>query len=188
LFNRKPAPWKRRKGIVYFHSVGIVKHLASHFEEPPAADDAERPFRLLARLQDQVLAEGFTLLYIDSIPDDAGRLPLILLPTANKYAALLACGTNGINQGHSTEAVISWLIALDRENPFVVAGCGQDFVDGRFTAVVRDAERVAERTIAFCPDMVDQADASLALLSRSDQVAAVARELTESWWFGFWWD
>jgi hypothetical protein len=43
---------------------------------------------------------------VDSIPED-GRLPLILLPTRNKYVALLACGTNGINQSHDTEAVIS---------------------------------------------------------------------------------
>jgi hypothetical protein len=30
----KARPWKRRKGVVYFHNVTIVKHLAPHFGEP----------------------------------------------------------------------------------------------------------------------------------------------------------
>jgi ankyrin repeat protein len=28
LFNRRPAPWKRRKGVVYFHDVSLTKYLA----------------------------------------------------------------------------------------------------------------------------------------------------------------
>jgi ankyrin repeat protein len=189
LFNRKPAPWKRRKGVVYFHNVAIVKHLAAHFGEPvESGTEGERLFSLLAKLQDQILAEGFTLVFVDSIPDDGGRLPLILLPTPNKYAALLACGTNGINKGHDTEAVISWLMAMEAENPFILAGCGHDFLDGRIAGTVKNAEPLAERMIAFCPDMVDQAERSLSSLSRPDQAVALARQLTESGWFGFWWD
>jgi hypothetical protein len=188
LFNRKPAPWRRRKGILYFHGVSILKYLAPHFGEPAGSHaDDERLFGLMARLQDEISAEGFTLVYVDAIPDE-GRLPLILLPTANKYAALLACGTNGINKGHDTEAVISWLMTMEEENPFVLAGCGHDFLHGRFARPVKDAERLAERMIAFCPDMVDQAAASLRWRSRPAQVTALAAELSDSGWFGFWWD
>ena len=64
-----------------------------------------------------MLAEGFLLVFTSAIPEE-GRMPLILLPTADKYAALLAAGTNGINYGHDTEAVIAWLKAMDDENPF----------------------------------------------------------------------
>jgi hypothetical protein len=42
--------------------------------------------------------------------------------------------------------------------------------------------------IAFCPDMVDQAAASLRWNSRPAQVTALAAELSDSGWFGFWWD
>ena len=189
LLNRKPAPWKRRKGVVYFHDVSVIKYVAPHFGEAADSDQStDRIFTLLARLQDQVIADGYTLVYIDSIPHDGGRIPLILLPTANKYAALLACGTNGINKGHDTEAVISWLMGMEAENPFALTGCGFDFLDGRFSAPVKNAEPLAERMIAFCPDMVDQADAPLHSLSRPAQVVALARQLSESGWFGFWWD
>jgi hypothetical protein len=42
--------------------------------------------------------------------------------------------------------------------------------------------------IAFCPDMVDQASAGISGLSRREQIAAVAAELSFSGSFGFWWD
>jgi hypothetical protein len=102
IFNRKPAPWRRRKGIVYFHDASIVKHLSPLYGgSTDDTSDGERLFSLLATPQDQIRAEGFVLVYTDSIPRESGRLPLILLPTSNKYVALAACGTNGINHGHS---------------------------------------------------------------------------------------
>ena len=189
LVNRKPAPWRKRKGVLYLHNVSIVKYLAPYYGESVNQErEAGRIFDLLAKLQDEVTGEGFSLAYVGSIPDDEGRVPLILLPTANKYVAVLACGTNGINQGHDTEKVISWLMDMEKEAPFVLAGCGHDFLDGRFAAPVKDAPRLAERMIAFCPDMVDQAAAPLSSLARPEQTVALARQLTESGWFGFWWD
>jgi ankyrin repeat protein len=188
LLNRKPAAWKRRKGVVYFHDVSIVKHLSATFGDAEDASDVERIFSLIEKLQDEVRAKGFTLVYIDSIPDENGRVPLILLPTPNKYAALLACGTNGINKGHDTEAVISWLMAMEAENPFVLTGCGYDFLDGRLARPVTNAERLAERMIAFCPDMVDQAGGAISSLSRPEQIATLAAHLASSGSFGFWWD
>jgi uncharacterized protein len=167
--NRTPAPWKRRKGVVCFHNVAIV-------------DDA------LERLQAEVSGKGFTLVYIDAMPTDDGRVSLILLPTANKFAALLACGTNGINKGHDTEAVISWLMTMEAEHPFVLIGCGHDFLHGRLTQPAHNASALAERMIAFCPDMVEQADAAVRSLSRPDQIAALAAQLSSSGSFDFWWD
>ena len=188
LFNRQPAPWKK-KGVVYFYNVSVVKHLASHYGEPtvPPADAPAQLDRLLARVQDEVLARGFTLVSIDAIPDDNGRLPLILLPTPEKYVPLLLTGTNGVNHGHDTEAVISWLIAVEKTNPFVVAGSGFDFVEGRFTGEVKDAESLAEQMIAFCPDAADQ-NPSLGLLPRDQQIARLARDLESTRTFFLWWD
>jgi ankyrin repeat protein len=189
LFNRKPAPWKRRKGPVYFHDVALAKHLAPHFGEPEAKGRAamDQASRLLARLQDEVLSDGFLLVCTTAIPEE-GRIPLVLLPTADKYAALLAAGTNGINKGHDTEAVIAWLRAMEAENPFRLAGCGHDFLHGRFAGPIKDAEALAARMIEFCPDIADQADASIRLLTRDGQVRAIGEEMTKTGWFGFWWD
>ena len=189
LFNRRPAPWKRRKGAVYFHDVSLAKYLAPHYREPAAigAAAAEQAARLLARLQDELVAEGFLLVYTNAIPEE-GRLPLVLLPTAEKYAALVACGTNGDNKGLSTEAVIAWLRAMEAENPFRLAGCGHDFLQGRFTGSIKDAEALAARMIEFCPDIADQAHASIRLQPRAGQARAIAQEMTATGQFFFWWD
>jgi Domain of unknown function (DUF4253) len=101
---------------------------------------------------------------------------------------LLAAGTNGINKGHDTEAVIAWLRAMEAENPFRLAGCGHDFLHGRFAGPIKDAEALAARMIEFCPDIADQADASIRLLTRDGQVRAIGEEMTKTGWFGFWWD
>lgn len=189
IFDRKPAPWRRRKGVVYFHDVSLGKRLAAHYGEALAAGDAamEQASHLLTRLQDEVAAEGFTLAFTNAIPE-AGRMPLILLPTADKYAALLASGTNGINYGHDAEAVIRWLKDMEAENPFHLDGCGHDFLHGRFAGLVKNAEPLAARMIEFCPDIADQAHASLRQSSRAEQVRTIAGEMTKTGWFGFWWD
>jgi hypothetical protein len=127
------------------------------------------------------------LAFIHAFPEE-GRIPLILLPTADKYAALLACGTNGINKGHDTETVIAWLREMETENPFRLGGCGHDFLHGRFTGSIKDAEALAARMIEFCPDIADQAHASLRRMPRAEQVRAIARDMTKTGWFGFWWD
>jgi hypothetical protein len=115
-------------------------------------------------------------------------MPLILMPTPDKYAALLAAGTNGINYGHDTEAVIAWLKAMDDENPFQVGGCGHDFLHGRFTGPIKDAEGLAARMIEFCPDIASQAHASLRQMTRDAQIRAIADEMKTAGWFAFWWD
>jgi ankyrin repeat protein len=189
IFNRRPAPWRRRKGVMYYHDVSVAKQLGRHFGEPEVIGGAalDQASRLLTRLQDELLAEGFLLVFTSAIPE-AGRMPLILMPTADKYAALLAAGTNGINYGHDTEAVIAWLKAMDDENPFQVGGCGHDFLHGRFTGPIKDAEGLAARMIEFCPDIASQGHASLRQMTRDAQIRAIADEMTTAGWFAFWWD
>lgn len=190
IFDRRPSPWKKRKGAVCFHNVSVNKYLAPFYGEAPAspADASAQLFRLLARLQDDVRAQGFGLVYIGAFPDAEGRIPLILLPTREKYVPLLLNGTSGINYGHSAEAIVSWLFAVESANPFVVDGCGPDFVDGRFTGEVEDAESLAERMITFCPDVTDQASSSLSQLPRDRQILTLARELEATRTFALWWD
>src|SRR5437660_92657 len=81
--------------------------------------------------------------------------PMLLFPTAEKYAVLVACGTNGDNYGLRPTDVINWLRETEQTDPFVVSECGYDFVGGRFLNPVSDPGRLAERMIAFCPDLID---------------------------------
>jgi hypothetical protein len=52
-------------------------------------------------------------------------------------------------------------------------------VEGRFRSAIRDADALARRFYAFCPDIVDQG---------AETVEALARELVESQRLYCWWD
>ena len=56
---------------------------------------------------------------------------------------------------------------------------GFDWVEGRFRSAIRDADALARRFYAFCPDIVEQG---------TETVAALARELSESQRLYCWWD
>ena len=107
-------------------------------------------------------------------PDEIG-----LLPTADPYVVLAAMGTNGDNYGHGTAEVIAWLRALEKDQPFEITGVGLDFVEGRFTAALRDPVALAKRIYAFCPDSVEQG---------AGTVDALAEDLAKERLFFFWWD
>ena len=105
---------------------------------------------------------------------------VILLPTRDKYEAIRAAGSDGINYGIENAGVIRWLRRLDRTHPFVVFGAGIDFVEARFEHAPRgrDARLLAQRMYRFDPDIVDQG---------TDTVAALAKEL-EGGYLYLWWD
>lgn len=189
LFNRKPMPWKRRKGAIYFHDVSLSR-LAAHYGEAEAIGQAQfnaQLHRNLPRLQDEVRAEGATLFCTNAIPEE-GKSSLVLLPTVEPCAAPLVCGTNKANQGGSTDDVVSWLLDMAKNDPFVVMGCGHDFLHGRLTGKPKNAEALAAAMIAFCPDMVDQAGAEIRLEPRPKQIQMLARDLQANRSFFFWWD
>jgi ankyrin repeat protein len=189
IFNRTPAPWKRRKGAIYFHDVSLSR-LAAHYGESEAVDQAHfnaQLHRNLPRLQDEVRAEGATLIYTNAIPEE-GKTPMVLLPTVEPCAAPLVCGTNNANQGGSTDAVVAWLLDMAKNDPFLVVACGHDFLHGRLLGRPQNAEALSAAMIAFCPDMVDQAGAEIRLQSRPAQIRMLARHLEENGGFFFWWD
>jgi ankyrin repeat protein len=189
IFNRTPTPWKRRKGAVYFHDVSLSR-LAAHYGEAEASDQAHfnaQLHRNLPRLQDEVRAEGATLFCTNAIPEE-GRTPLVLLPTVEPCAAPLVCGTNNVNLGGSTDAVVSWLLDMAKNDPFAVMGCGHDFVSGRLTGKPKNAEALVAAMIAFCPDMVDQAGGEISRQPRPVQIQMLARDLEANGSFFLWWD
>ena len=180
LFGRKPAPWKSAKGGIYFHGVSLQKYRERPDRQTalPPGFAGDQTLRLFVALQDEVRGVGFTLVHTDSKPA-GGRASIVLLPTGNQYAALLARGTNGANHGHGTRAIIAWLLEMENTNPFILTGCGSDFLLGRFLGTVRQADEWAEKMVAFCPDLDD---------GTPDAVRRLAVELEQSGWFAFWWD
>ncbi len=65
------------------------------------------------------------------------------------------------------------------DHPFVLTGMGFDWVEGRFRSAIGDADALARRFYAFCPDIVERG---------TETVAALARELSESQRLYCWWD
>ena len=88
-------------------------------------------------------------------------------------------GTNGWNYGIGPDSIVAWLRALERDHAFVLTGMGFDWVEGRFPSAIGDADALARRFYAFCPDVVDQG---------TETADALARELGASHRLYCWWD
>jgi ankyrin repeat protein len=170
---QEPQPWKRRRGVLEYYfknTAGLLRR----YPDVAAAPDQQRTGQLTDRLIDEVRAGGFCLVRADFFSDN-GVIRLRLFPTAEKYAVLLASGTNGVNYGHTTRDIISWLLDFEKENPFVLTDCWFDFLGGRALAPFQHADKWATQMLRFCPDI-------------DTPPAALAAELTATGQIGFWWD
>jgi ankyrin repeat protein len=176
-----PNPWEKCPGVFRCRkppTARLQRHFAGEdglLETLKALPAGERAALLFESLCDQVRAVRAQL--IATAPEGKS---LLLFPTADKYAVLRACGTDGINYGHTTEDVIAWLREMEKENPFVLTACKHDYVAGKFMCPPRAAAALAERLCEFCPDLIDGD-----IIESPDQVAA---ELERTHEFGLWWD
>jgi ankyrin repeat protein len=179
ILRAKPLPWKRRKGVVHYTSV-LDKALAAHFEQsvPPAAGQ-KLPLQLLQRLQAEVAAKGYTLVYTGLAETSLQRL--LLFPLNEPLAAIAASGTNAANYGRDTRDVVNWCAETRRQHPLTLIGVGFDFMDLGFVRPMQNSEELAVRIAEFCPDMQVSAKDPQA-------VAKFARELAEGGRCFFWWD
>jgi len=109
-------------------------------------------------------------------PDDESYVGL--LPTADKYDALAALETGGMNEG-GTADVIRRLKQIEKDDPFVLTFISEDTVEGEFNEKVKTPARVAKKIYAICSDIVTQGTGT---------VAALAKELQRSRRLFLWWD
>jgi ankyrin repeat protein len=179
ILRAKPLPWKRRKGVIHYSSL-LDKALSAHYEQPPPTAAGQKvPLPLLQRLQTEVAAKGYTLVYTGLAETSLQRL--LLFPLNEPLAALAACGTNAANYGHNTRDVVNWCAETRREHPLTVIGVGFDFMDLGFAQPIQDREKLAARIAEFCPDVQVSAKDPQA-------VTTFAKELAEAGRCFFWWD
>lgn len=180
ILRAKPTSWKRRKGVLHYMS-SLDKALAAHYEEsePAPAAGQKVPLQLLQRLQAEVAANGYTLVYTGLAEGSLQRL--LLFPLNEPLAALAACGTNAANYGHDTRDVVNWCAQTRREHPLTVIGVGFDFMDLSFVQPIQNSETLAIRIADFCPDMQVPAQDSQA-------VGKFAKKLAGNGRCFFWWD
>jgi Domain of unknown function (DUF4253) len=139
-----------------------------------------RAERIVAATQPRFLEKGFYLFRAEhhfGIGNRGDRVALF--PRSDRYEILRLMGTNGWNYGIGPDSIVAWLAALERDHPFVLTGMGFDWVEGWFRSAISDADALARRFYAFCPDIVDQG---------TETVDALARELRESRQLYCWWD
>jgi ankyrin repeat protein len=179
ILRAKPIAWKRRKGVIHYSSI-LDKALAAHYEQSaPTAAGQKLPLQLLQRLQAEVAAKSYTLVYTGLAETPLQRL--LLFPLKEPLAALAACGTNAANYGHNTRDVVNWCAEIRREHPLTVIGVGFDFMDLGFTQPIQNSEKLAVRIAQFCPDVQVSAKDPRA-------IATFAKELAESGRCFSWWD
>jgi hypothetical protein len=139
-----------------------------------------RAERLVAAAQPGFLGKGFYLFRSEQHFGIAGRSDRVaLFPRSDRYEILRLMGTNGWNYDIGPDSIVAWLEALERDHPFVLTGMGFDWVEGRFRSAIGDADALARRFYAFCPDVVDQG---------TETVDALAQELGASQRLYCWWD
>ena len=141
---------------------------------------AARAEPLVAAAQPRFLEKGFYLFRSEQHFGIAGRPDRVaLFPRSDRYEILRLMGTNGWNYNIGPDSIVAWLEALERDHPYVLTGMGFDWVEGRFRSAIGDADALARRFYAFCPDIVDQG---------TETVDALAREFRESRRLYCWWD
>lgn len=96
-----------------------------------------------------------------------GGLDIVgLVKTTDRAALIRRVGTSDPTKQRTTEQIVAWLEALDRELPFALDEIGDDFVAGRFAAVPKDPAAVARRCAEFAPELVKGSGSAVDLLTR----------------------
>ncbi len=90
--------------------------------------------------------------------------PLVLLRTADRDAVVRRVGTSGTKSGPTTDAIVAWLDALAKEEPFELTEIGVDYLAGRFVRAPKDPAAIARRCVAIAPDLVAARASTLDLL------------------------
>ncbi len=90
--------------------------------------------------------------------------PLVLLKTADRDAVVRRVGTSGAKSGPTTEAIVAWLDALAKDEPFDLTEIGVDYLAGRFLRAPKDPAAIARRCTAIAPDLVAARASTIDLL------------------------
>jgi hypothetical protein len=78
---------------------------------------------------------------------------VVLLANGDRDAVIKLVGTRDPGKKLTTDSIVQWLGALDKEEPFDLDEIGDDFVAGHFKAVPKDPAGVARRIVAFSPEL-----------------------------------
>lgn len=108
----------------------------------------------LATLQKTARNAGCHLVLAEPwLPGQSAKL--VLFPTNNPYAVILACGTEGANYSVDTQAIITWLKQVEKQNPFELILCNHESICCRFHGEVKGASKLTKSMVEICPNVLD---------------------------------
>lgn len=89
-----------------------------------------------------------------------------LLVAADRAAVIRRIGTAGPSRGVTSDRIVTWLEALEKDEPFDLLEVGTDYVAGRFLRAPKDPAALASRLAELAPDLVaGRRDKMMALLT-----------------------
>ncbi len=126
---------------------------------------------LVERHQPRLQRAGYCLWH--GLDDDQ----LLVFPTPDPIKALKLVGT--IGEDLENKDIIAWFTSLAKEHPFMLAGAGSTWIEGRFLLPVSNPQSLADRILAFAPGAVS---------GKSTSRTSMIRELQRTGRFTIAWD
>jgi hypothetical protein len=90
---------------------------------------------------------------------------IALLATTDPDAVVRKIGTRDETTKRTTDQIVEWLGALQKEEPFYLTEAGEDYVAGTFKVVPKDPAAVARRCATFAPELVKGSGSAIDLLT-----------------------
>lgn len=119
----------------------------------------KRP-EVLLMLKEEFKGSEYNVFYSKVSYDKTPEL-ICILKSADKYDALRALKSNGINYDIDTDSLIEKLKEWEKEYGIEIEGADGDWVDIKFNKLPEDIKKFAKEIYEFCPDSVDQGVGSL---------------------------
>jgi hypothetical protein len=93
-----------------------------------------------------------------------------LVKTTDRDALLRRVGTTDMHGKLSTDQIVEWLGALQKDEPFSLNEIGVDFVAGHFATVPKDPAAVARRCAEIAPELTKGSGSAIELLTEEIKV------------------
>jgi len=127
--------------------------------------------RLLEGSHEPFLKAGFYLFRHErSFGLGGSRDTIGLVASADREALIRRVGTADPGKKVTTDQIVAWLAALEKDEPFALTEVGHDFVAGIFKAVPKDPAAVARRCAELAPELTKGSGSAIDLLAEEIKV------------------
>jgi hypothetical protein len=122
--------------------------------------------RLVEGSHDAFLKAGLYLFRLERAFGIGGGSDIVaLVATTDRDALIRRVGTSDPSKKQTTDQIVEWLAALEKDEPFALTEIGHDFIAGRFRATPKDPAAIAQRCAQIAPELVKGSVSAMDLLT-----------------------